>query len=242
MNKNNLPDRRFFVVIHTLIDHLGYGVNHVVEQTVVAKENGADGVILIPDYAKGNEKKATPGDQLLYLGVLKAKFPNFLIGVNFLEHTHKIATELHSIPAPDFIQTDGARVNSLDIEKLSETEFFCGVAFKYSKNEKLRGEPLRVHCNEVSAIAAAPTTSGTATGVSADIDKIKEIRSYLPERKRLGIASGVTIENAKTYLEEGVTDFLVATSLLDHVDENDFDILNPEKVLELSELIHSYNS
>jgi hypothetical protein len=242
MNKNNLPNRRFFVVIHTLVNGAAHGINHVVKQSTIAKENGADGVILIPDYEKGQKKMATPYDQLLYIGVLKSKFPDFLIGVNFLKHSSSIATELHSVPGPDLIQTDRSSVSKLDKEKLPETEFFCGAAFKYSMFEKLRGELLKAHCHEVADIADVLTTSGTATGVSADIGKIKEIRSYLPEGKRLGIASGVTIENAKTYLEEGVTDFLVATSLLDHVDENDFDILNPEKVLELSELIHSYNS
>jgi hypothetical protein len=231
--------RRFFVVIHTVTLEIG-GLVHALAQATVAQENGADGIFLIPDYAKGRELKATALDQLLYTKVLCEKLPNFLIGVNFLCNISGIARDI-SLLRPNMLQIDGASVWGLRKEQLPHTELFCGVAFKYSGNEDLTGEELREHCSIVAAVCDVPTTSGKATGYSAHIGKIKEIASYLPDGKRLGIASGVDLENVEDYLNAGVTDFLVATSLVTGVDEFKRDVLNPELVAALAEKIHSYN-
>ncbi len=126
--------------------------------------------------------------------------------------------------------------------QLPKTEFFLGLAFKYSRNVHLTGAALKEHCEKVSAVADVPTTSGDATGIEANMEKIREIRSYLPINMRLGIASGVTEQNVESYLEEGVTDFLVATSLIDKLNEvNNSDILSFSKVSKMAEAIHAHN-
>ncbi len=233
----NRIQTRFFVVIHTIAP-TSNGTNHVIEQARIAQECGADGVFLIPDYAKG-PLKATSHDQCAYLKKLKRTHPDFLIGVNFLSNLSDLASEIYSIQ-PNLLQTDGVSVFALDKEQLPHTEFFCGVAFKYSKNERLTGDTLKEHCVHVGENCDVPTTSGQATGIPADIQKIQEIKLYLPE-KRLGIASGVTVENVTEYLNAGVTDFLVATSLVSHVDEFSCDILDKERVISLATKIHSYD-
>ncbi|HRH24946.1 MAG TPA: hypothetical protein PLQ20_01220 [Candidatus Paceibacterota bacterium] len=230
-----LPKRRFFVVIHTITN----GLLHAFGEAELTRQAGVDGVFLIPDYAKGN-KKATTEDQFLYLEMLKGKMPNFSVGVNFLVAPETLVPRIYTVQ-PDLYQTDSSSALKIDKSKLSKTEFFLGLAFKYSKNVHLTGSALKEHCDKVSAIADVPTTSGDATGIEADIKKIREIRSYLPADKRLGIASGVTEENVQMYLQEGVTDFLVATSLIEKVDENyGSDILSFSKVSKMAEIIHSY--
>jgi hypothetical protein len=200
---------------------------------------GADGVFLIPDYAKGN-KKSTTDDQFLYLEKLKEKLPNFSVGVNFLVAPEALVPRIYDIQ-PHLYQTDSSSALKIERTKLPNTEFFLGLAFKYSRNVHLTGDALKEHCEKVSAIADVPTTSGDATGVEADLKKIREIRSYLPAGKRLGIASGVTEENVRMYLQEGVTDFLIATSLIEKVSEMDgSDILSFSKVSKMAEIIHSY--
>jgi predicted TIM-barrel enzyme len=232
-----IPTRRFFVVIHTLEN----GVDHIITQTKLAKNNGADGIIIIPDYAKGRDKMANIGTQCIYLKILTAQHSDFLIGVNFLKNLMIINPSLLQRCQPNFIQTDSSSAEGFNKDLLSDVKLFCGVAFKYSKNVGLTGESLREHCAHVSAIADVPTTSGNATGQPASLEKVREIRAYLPEGKRLGLASGVTEENISGYLQEGVTDFLVATSLINYVDENGFDILDPAKVKRMAEIVHSFN-
>jgi predicted TIM-barrel enzyme len=231
---DKLPTRRFFVVIHTITN----GLHHAFGEAKVAKWAGADGIFLIPDYAKGN-KKATTSDQFLYLAKLKENIPDFPIGVNFLASPKSLIPRLYSVQ-PDLYQTDSSSVERIDKSQLPNTEFFLGLAFKYSPNVHLTGSALRQHCEKVASLANVPTTSGDATGVEADLNKIREIRSYLPPCKRLGIASGVTQENIHTYLEEGVTDFLVATSLIESVNEDGADVLSSSKISRMAEVVHSY--
>jgi len=229
-----LPNRRFFVVIHTISN----GLNHAFVEAKVAKWAGADGVFLIPDYAKGT-KKATTEDQFLYLETLKKEMLDFKIGVNFLVKPDSLTPRIYTVQ-PDLYQTDSSSAEKLQKSMLPFTEFFLGLAFKYSKNVHLTGESLKEHCEKVSALADVPTTSGDTTGIEADVEKIREIRSYLPFNKRLGIASGVTEENVGLYLKEGVTDFLVATSLIEKVTEEGADILSSLKVFNMAEIIHNY--
>lgn len=231
---DTLPTRRFFVVIHTITN----GLHHAFGEAIVAKEAGADGIFLIPDYAKGN-KKATTNDQFLYLEKLKENIPDFLIGVNFLVSPATLVPRLYSVQ-PDLYQTDSGSTEKISKSELPRTEFFLGLAFKYSRSVHLTGSALKEHCEKVAALADVPTTSGDATGVEADINKIREIRSYLPTDKRLGIASGVTEQNILSYLKEGVTDFLVASSLIEMVNEDGADVLSHQKISSMAETIHSY--
>lgn len=234
----NNQAKRLFIVIHTVTANL-LGLEHTIDQTAVAQANGADGVVLIPDYAKGWARRATYQDQILYLRALKERYLNFSIGANFLQSfSSDQVEEVYSLNL-NLIQTDSSKLDDLDKARLGKTETFCGLAFKYSRLVNITGPELKTHCEHVASICDIPTTSGNKTGAAADINKIAEIRSCLPVGKRLGIASGVDEDNVSAYLKAGVTDFLVATSLINHADELGRDILDPNKVARLAAIIHN---
>ena len=71
------------------------------------------------------------------------------------------------------------------------------------------------------------TTSGVATGIEADISKIKTFRSCIGDSV-LAIASGITVDNAKMY---SIADcFMVATGINY---ENDFYEIDHKKLSNL---------
>lgn len=242
MNKN--LSSRFFVVIHAqhmIDDDMAFG--HVVGETKKIFDAGASGVFLIPDYeneSNGYSKRATTEDLFFYYLELKKIFPTFPIGVNFLKRFETMDSALiEKVNEKDFnmIQSDGSFAKVIPFKQKVQTEFFTGLAFKYSKYESASGEELKRLCGNIPKFEnVIPTTSGAATGKAADYGKIKEIRSYINPNQRLGIASGITEDNVQSFLEAGVTDFLVATSLIE-TNFRGFDILNTEKIKLLAEKI-----
>ena len=92
--------RRFFVVVHTVTN----GLDHAMETSELANQAGADGVFLIPDYAKGTRRAAVI-EQFSYLERLKVKMPEFLIGVNFLVGPEILMPRIYDAQ-PDLYQTD----------------------------------------------------------------------------------------------------------------------------------------
>lgn len=232
---------RFFVVIHaqhSLNDD--YGLAHALGSTKTAYDNGADGVFLIPDYdneKNGYSQRATAADLFVYYQEIKKSFPDYPVGVNFLqrfEYMQISLIEKISKTNFDMIQSDTSVTDKILFQSMENTEFFTGLAFKYSRNEKARGEELKKMCESVPKNKnVIPTTSGPETGKAAEINKIKEIRKYLSSDKRLGIASGISLENVDKFLEAGITDFLVATSLIKEK-KNGYDILDGEKISKLA--------
>lgn len=239
MNKN--LSLCFFVVIHAqhrIDDDMAFG--HVVGETKKIFDAGASGVFLIPDYeneSNGYSKRATPEDLFFYYSELKKIFPDFPVGVNFLKRFETMDSVLiERIKERNFnmIQSDGSFAKVIPFEEKGQTQFFTGLAFKYSKYESASGEKLKRLCESIPKFEnVIPTTSGVATGQAADYGKIREIRSCLNPNQRLGIASGITKENVEGFLEAGVTDFLVATSLIE-TNFKGFDILNAEKIKALA--------
>ena len=243
MIKNNL-NSRFFVVIHA--QHRindDYALAHAIASAKTAHDNNVSGIFLIPDYeneSNGYSKRATMEDLFFYYSEIKNLFPDFPVGVNFLKKIENMdLSVVERVKKENFnmIQSDGSFANVLSFKQMTETEFFTGLAFKYSKYESATGEDLKRLCGDIPAeLNVIPTTSGSATGVSANLEKIKEIRGYLPSDKRLGIASGITLDNVSSFLEAGVTDFLVATSLIKE-NKNGCDILDGVKIEELAKKI-----
>jgi hypothetical protein len=228
--------RRFFVVVHAQTGK--GGLLHVLSSIRTCMKNGADGAFLIPDYERG-DAKASARDVMEYYIEAKRKFPKFKIGVNFLGEFDQEVISFLKDQEPDMIQTDSKSL-PLGVIISKKTEVFCGVAFKYSRYEGISGKRLREHCLEVSKKCDVPTTSGSATGVQANFEKVQKIRNHLGKEKRLALASGIDIANILTYLGIGVTDLLVATSLIDlfESDMHGFDMLNPRKVAMMAEIIH----
>ena len=230
---------RLWVVIHCLNGN--GGLEHSVYMAKIAEANGADGVMLIPDYAK-NGSRASTENIIEYFAAIRKDLPSLKIGVNFLlKDIRKILPKIYSL-RPSMLQCDGVIPDELDMTQLPDTLLLPGLAFKYTNDVNVKGYTLKELCESVSLSEhVIPTTSGDKTGTAASLEKILSIRQYLNPSKRLGLASGVTGENIQGYLNAGVTDFLVATSLLKYVDNNGFDILDPKKVAKLADIIQIYN-
>lgn len=238
--------KRFFVVVHALSCE-NYGPEawtHVKESAKVAFEEGVDGVFLIPDYEKG-DAMATRYDIAKYANFLNSEYKEkeFKIGVNFLlrknEYTDNLLKSFLSESNVQMLQMDYI---SAGISKVQypETEIFGSFAFKYSKMETFKGEDLKVVTCLAESYCDVPTTSGPATGYAPPLEKVKEIRSYLKPTTRLALASGVSVDSVKAFMDVGATDFLVATSLIKEVRDK-MDILDPLAVRRIAKTIKSYN-
>lgn len=239
--------RRLFVVIHALSteEYSPQALPHVMESAKIAFEEGAHGVFLIPDYIKGYAK-ATRFDLAKYYHFLYEKYKNekdFRIGLNFLLPKHEYGTEefLEKFISKPNIQMLQMDYISSEISKhyYPDTEIFGSFAFKYSSQENVKGEELRILTSLAESYCDVPTTSGPATGLTAPLEKIVEIRKYLKENSRLGLASGVSVDSVKAFMDAGATDFLVATSLIKEV-RNKMDLLDPLKVKRFAEIVRDY--
>lgn len=243
MNSNRKP--KLHVVVHVLLGKYFY--DHTEHMTNIARVNGADSVLLIPDYTKDESeqpsRKPKPEDMLPLYAEMKKHFPDFVIGVNLLhkEYSDQELSDMFTKYKFDSYQSDGSIADKSIIASNPNCTFFSGIAFKYGPDEKASEKRLVELCKnfEGKPENLIATTSGAATGVAADIEKIRTLSQNFPER-RLAIASGVDVNNVSSYLQAGVTDFIVATSLLDHVDSEGYDILSPEKVKALADIIHSH--
>lgn len=235
-------EKRFFVVIHALsMDEYGpEAYVHIISSAEIAFENGAHGVFLIPDYAKGNFMARSYDLEQYYISLYQRyRDENFKIGVNFLS-TKEFGFELIFLASQyqfQMIQMDGR--SFISKQDFPEMEIFSGVAFKYSEGVNLTGDDLKSACQKVLEHATVPTTSGFKTGISPSLEKIKEIRKYLPSDCRLAIASGVSAENVSDFMEAGATDFLVASSLLKEK-EDKMDILDSLAVKRLADIVRNH--
>ena len=106
-----------------------------------------------------------------------------------------------------------------ELKSVPEHLFFNSVAFKYQKKE-LNIPQAVLNSKNLNFI---PTTSGDATGVAADLSKIKVMKETLKDYP-LAIASGLTPENIHEYLS--LIEFgLVATGI-----SKDFHNFDEEKL------------
>jgi len=96
---------------------------------------------------------------------------------------------------------------------------FAGVAFKHQRHEPQPELAARM-ADEFGFVA---TTSGSATGVAAEVDKIARLRAALGAAP-LAIASGVTPENVHEYAPH-LTHILVATGVSESFYEFDYEKL-----------------
>ncbi len=204
----------------------------------IAYEQGADGVFLI--------NHRISADDLLecYLSA-RAMYPNWWIGINFLDLDNKSAIKMAAENSIQGLWLDNAGIqeNAEDpcssIRKLREwqkkyhgekTLIFGGVAFKY--------QPKVQSLEKVAGLSAlyidVVTTSGEGTGIAADINKIRLMKQAIGEYP-LAIASGITPENISQYLPY-VDCFLVATGISDSQSE-----INPVRLRKLVRAIAAYS-
>ena len=174
---------------------------------------------------------------------IRTRYPDFWIGLNFLAVTGLKAfpflAELgaHGIRV-DAYWADDARIDEradhqIEAEDIAAMRRDCGwdgLYFGGTAFKKQRPVDPKDHAR-AAAIAGGymdvVTTSGIATGKSADIGKLDQFRRSLPDRP-IALASGITPENANDY---GMVDcFMVATGI--NI-EGDFYTIDPARLARL---------
>lgn len=177
---------------------------------------------------------------------IRTRYPEFWIGLNFLA-----VTGLEAFPILAELGARGARVDAywaddarIDERTDSQDEaddiaairrdcgwdglYFGGTAFKKQRpvNPRDHARAAAIAGNYMDVV----TTSGIATGRSADIGKLDQFRQSLPDRP-IALASGITPENARDYAM--VDCFMVATGI--NI-EDDFYTIDPARLARLVDI------
>lgn len=206
------------------------------EQTLknaeIAKEAGVDGVFLI------SMKGMSHQDLLKMHKMVKKEFATWWVGVNYLD-LPAICVFENLNNKVNGVWADNARIyeflnEQIYAEQIAQARkksdwqglYFGGVAFKYQENVN--------NVKKAAAIAKyymdVVTTSGDYTGSAPDLRKIELMKEGVGHSP-LAIASGISPENVKNYLQYADC-FLVATSLLKPGTE-DFDSSRVKKLIEV---------
>ena len=152
-------------------------------------------------------------DFLPIIKKVRIKFPSLWLSVNFLAETGKIAFPiLSNLSSQGYvidgywgddacIDENGTNIEAKKISKIRKNSgwkglYFGGTAFKKQKivPQNKYGDAAKYATRFMDVV----TTSGIATGIEADISKIKIFRSNIRDNV-LAIASGITVDNAKMY-------------------------------------------
>lgn len=201
---------RLFPVIHYLTDA------QAMQNARIAADLGCAGVFVIDMH------RARPKEALQCALDIAKQLPQLAVGANHLGFTGFAGLERNVKAGLGMTWTDECvthtqhvQPNDPGLERLVKTlkaepshQFFAGVAFKYQPDELNPG----LAAKRVLELGGVPTTSGPATGRSAALDKLREIRQAIGPDARLAVASGVTPENAAQF-KGLVSDVLVATSV-----------------------------
>ena len=177
------------------------------------------------------------------LEAIRGRYPDFWIGVNFLA-----VTGLKAFPILADLDARGVRIDAywaddarIDENAVTQEEaenivatrtacgwgglYFGGTAFK--KQRLVDPKDYARAASIAGGFMDVVTTSGIATGHSADLGKLAEFRGALPDRP-IALASGITPDNATDY--DMVDCFMVATGINF---ENDFYNIDPARLSHL---------
>jgi len=187
----------------------------MLDNAAMAVEAGVAGVFLIQHDGL---------DHLLNdaFSLLRQKFPMLKIGVNRLSTDPELSVRQDMVIGANFswldhceIQSGAAHPTALVLSSLvkayqkfcPEYRLFGSVAFKYQPVDTRPDASARmaVECGFI------PTTSGSATGVAADLEKVRDMCAAVG-RDQLALASGITAENAPVYVPY-VQHLLVSTGI-----------------------------
>jgi protein-tyrosine-phosphatase len=195
--------------------------------TMVARESGGDGVFLI-NHGMSHERL------LEIFAVVHAAHPDWWLGVNCLglpaiDTFNAVASEVAGIWV-DNAEIDERAADQPHAESIASARrkagweglYFGGVAFKYQREVKELAVAARISSRYMDVV----TTSGPGTGQEAHREKIATMKEAIGDFP-LAIASGITPENVKSYLDKADC-FLVATGISDTFSE-----LDPVRVREL---------
>ena len=177
------------------------------------------------------------------LEAIRGRYPDFWIGVNFLAVTglkaFPILAELEARGVRiDAYWADDARIDESAViqeeaDTIAATRAACGWQGLYFGGTAFKKQrPVDPKDYAHAAVIAGGfmdvvTTSGIATGQSADLGKLADFRTALPDQP-IALASGITPENATDY--EMADCFMVATGINF---ENDFYNIDPARLSRL---------
>ena len=177
------------------------------------------------------------------LEAIRGRYPDFWIGVNFLAVTglkaFPILAELGSRGVRiDAYWADDARIDEgaviqEEADNIAATRTACGwegLYFGGTAFKKQRPVDPKDYAHAASIAGGfmdVVTTSGIATGHSADLGKLADFRDALPDRP-IALASGITPDNAADY--DMVDCFMVATGINF---DNDFYNIDPARLSRL---------
>lgn len=219
-------------VIHVL------DVSQTAQNIDIAVNGGVVGVFLI--------NHDFPVEQFLpIVREIRARYPALWIGLNFLavtgEHAFPIlgelqknGTQIDAYWADDACmdehaslenQTEASRIQQVRESSQWNGLYFGGTCFK--KQREVDPEHYGVSAKLATHFMDAVCTSGIATGMEADTNKIAVFRECIGEHV-LALASGITPDNAKRYAD--VDCFMVATGI--NLD-GDFYNIDPTKLMQL---------
>lgn len=219
-------------------------IHHVDEETTrrnaeIAIKAGADGLFLIQ--MSGRDLQL-----IIPARELRQAYSDKLIGLNFLSFSHDHLFNAAGITGADCVWIDNPGISSTYIEELAaeirddhrkaETEFnrkiklFGSVAFKTQRRDD---NPAKA-----ATLAAErgwiPTTSGPATGIAPDEEKLFSMKTALGNHE-LAVASGITPGNAPL-LAKHVDWVLVATGI-----SRDFYNFDPVATKDLVDICHAFS-
>lgn len=216
--------RLFIPVIHHA------GAAECLESIRTAKRAGADGVCLIDQGISWQEACSS-------IPAIRRRFPSLPIGLNLLNAPSKDGRtgQRWAVDHADFHWTDHRSPFAINLT----APWFGGVAFKTEGPVHPRDYIKHVSEAIFNEVTVA-VTSGPGTGHAAPVEKVRAIRQCLnseaPRRDAapiLGLASGVTVDNAADYLA-WVDVWLVASGI-----ERAFGVLDPDRAERLAAIIHS---
>lgn len=177
---------------------------------------------------------------------MRVAFPDIWLGVNFLAVTGKFAFPILGALQAEGVMVDGywaddARIDERradtdqpDAEEIARCReqsgwtglYVGGTAFK--KQRDVNPADYAKSAQIATRYMDVVVTSGVATGHAADVGKIDTFRAHCGDTA-LGLASGITPDNAKHYAQ-AVDLFMVATGINF---DGDFYNIDPERLAQL---------
>lgn len=200
-------------------------------EALLAFQTGARGVFLIDH--RGRSQLTVRALDVTYAHLVAEGFARPWLGVNLLGFEPSEAFGyLHESGAYEVcgVWCDGApgRMRKEPGQHgVWAALWFGGVAFKYQRPTSDLDAEAQV---SIRAGVDVLTTSGPATGVACDPEKVRRLRSLVGRDRAVGVASGVTVENARGLVEAGADALLVATGISKN---GDFHHMDPGRLAEL---------
>lgn len=209
-----------------------------------AVDAGVPGVFLV-------DQGASEQDVLIYVMEIRERFPSLWIGVNLLTRrpVEAMITAKNTCGGKiDGIWSDDADINErapfneqpaplrilmAKMQVAWSGLYFGGVAFKYQR--QVEHDELGAAAARASQYMDVVCTSGPETGKPAAIEKVRAMYDGLGDgATSLALASGVTIDNVRTYLPY-VDAFLVGTGI-----EKEFGVFDETKLQALARKIEGW--